>query len=411
MSKYLPIGDFKWLTEKEINKINLHSYKDDSNKGIILEVDLEYPDELHDLHNDFPLCPEKMKINPKILSNYCSKLRKKYSISSRQVQKLTTNLYNKNNYVLHYKNLQLYLDLGMKLKKVHRVLEFTQAPFLKEYIDFNTKKRAAAKNNFEINFFKLMNNVIYGKTMENLRKRVNIILVTSKQKLEKLASKPTFKNCKIFNENLVAVSKIKETLYLNRPSYVGFCILEISKTLMYDFHYNFIKNKYGEKAKLLFTDTDSLCYEIETKDIYKDLWKDKDLFDNSAYPIDSPFFDKSNEKVIGKMKDEAAGQIISEFVGLRSKMYSYIKNNLKEARTAKGIKKNIIKKQLTHETYKDVLFNEKQLRHSMNTIRSKNHEIGSYEINKISLSAFDDKRYILEDGITSYAYGHHLIKQ
>ena len=119
MSKYLPIGGFKWLTEKEINKINLHSYKDDSNKddsnkGIILEVDLEYCHELHALHDNFPVCPEKIKINPNMLSNYCLEIRKKYSISSGQVQKLITNLNNKSNYVLHYKNLQLYLDLGLK---------------------------------------------------------------------------------------------------------------------------------------------------------------------------------------------------------------------------------------------------------------------------------------------------------
>ena len=207
-----------------------------------------------------------------------------------------TSLNNKTNYVVHYKNLQLYLDLGLQLKKVHRVLEFTQTHFLKKYIDFNTLKRTNAKNDFEKNFFKLMNNAIYGKTMENLRKRTSIKLCTSKKQLEKLASKPTFKSFKIFNENLVAVSRIKESLYLNRPSYVGMCILDLSKTLMYDFHYNFIKDKYGKKAKLLFTDTDSLCYEIETKDIYKDLWRDKNLFDNSAYPINSPFLIKVIKK-------------------------------------------------------------------------------------------------------------------
>ena len=180
---------------------------------------------------------------------------------------------------------------------------------------------------------------------------------------------------------------------------------------MYDFHYNFIKDKYGKKAKLLFTDTDSLCYEIETKDIYKDLWKSKDLFDFSNYSKDSKYFDNTNKKVIGKMKDEAAGQIITEFVGLRSKMYSYIKDNMKEERTAKGIKKNVIKKKLKHENYKDVLLNSKQLRHSMKSIRSKQHEIGSFEINKISLSVFDDKRYILNNGINSLAYGHYKIRK
>ena len=154
-----------------------------------------------------------------------------------------------------------------------------------------------------------------------------------------MAAKPTFVSSKIINENLVAVHKIKETLTLNRPANIGMCILDLSKTLMYDFHYNYIKNKYGDKAKLLFTDTDSLTYmyEIETEDVYKDFWNDKGKFDNSDYPESSPYFDKINKKVIGKFKDEAAGIPIVEFVGLRSKMYSYLKDNDKKARTAKGI--------------------------------------------------------------------------
>ena len=225
-----------------------------------------------------------------------------------------------------------------------------------------------------------------------------------------MVSKPTFVSSKIFNENLVAVHKIKETLTLNRPAYVGMCILDLSKTLMYDFHYNYIKDKYADKAKLLFTDTDSLTYEIEAEDVYKDFWKNKDRFDNSDYPEDSPYFSKTNKKVIGKFKDEAAGVSICEFVGLRSKMYSYIKDNQKGGKTAKGIKKNIIKDKITHENYKETLFDKKQMYHKMKTIRSEKHELNSYEINKVSLSCYDDKRYIHEDGITSYAYGHKNIK-
>ena len=187
------------------------------------------------------------------------------------------------------------------------------------------------------------------------------------------------------------------------------CILDLSKTLMYDFHYNYIKNKYGDKAKLLFTDTDSLTYEIEAEDVYRDFWNDKDKFDNSDYPEDSQYFDKTNKKVIGKFKDEAAGIPITEFAGLRSKMYSYIKDNDKGGKTAKGIKKNIIKNDINNENYKEVLFNNKQMYHTMKTIRSNLHQLGSYELNKVSLSCFDDKRYIHKNGIKSYAYGHYKI--
>ena len=329
MSQYLPTGGFRWMTEKEIDKIDLAKYKDNCRKGLILEVDLEYPKKLHDLHNDYSLAPEKIKVAKNMLSEYAKNIAKKYNISTGLVYKLIPTLSNKEKYVLHYRNLQLYTDLGLKITKVDRVFEFNQSPWMKEYIDFNTQKRTNAKNAFEKDFFKLMNNSVFGKTMENLRKRVNVRLVTDEKKLLKLTSKPTYVSSKIFNENLVAVHKIKETLVLNRPAYVGMCILDLSKTLMYDFHYNYIKQKYGSKAKLLFTDTDSLTYEIETEDVYRDFWNDKDKLDNSDYPENSPFYDNTNKKVIGKFKDEAAGIPITEFVGLRSKMYSYMKDNQK----------------------------------------------------------------------------------
>ena len=409
MSQYLPTGGFKWLKQNKIDNLDLKKYDKENKKGIILEVDLEYPEKLHDLHNDYPLAAEKIKVEKSMLSNYCNKISEKYNISTGLVQKLIPTLSNKKNYVLHYRNLQLYIDLGLKLTKIHRVLEFNQSPWLKQYIDYNTEKRKNAKNDFEKDFFKLMNNSVFGKTMENIRKRVDVRLVTDEKKLLKLTSKPTYVSSKIFNENLVAVHKIKETLTLNRPAYIGMCILDLSKTLMYDFHYNYIKNKYGYKAKLLFTDTDSLTYEIEAKDVYKDFFKDKDKFDNSDYPEYSPFFYKENKKVIGKFKDEAAGIPIIEFVGLRSKMYSYIKDNQKGGKTAKGIKKNVIKNNIKHDDYKETLFNDKQMYHKMKTIRSENHQLGSYELNKVSLSCFDDKRYIHEDGRSSYAYGHKNI--
>ena len=275
----------------------------------------------------------------------------------------------------------------------------------------STEKRKNAKNAFEKDFFKLMNNSVFGKTMENIRKRVDVRLVTDENKLLKLTSKPTYVSSKIFNENLVAVHKIKETITLNRPAYVGICILDLSKTLMYNFHYTYIKDNYHEKAKLLFTDTDSLTYEIETKDIYKDLWKDKDKFDNSDYPKDSPYFDKTNKKKNGKFKDEAAGVPICEFIGLRSKMYSYMKDNQKGGKTAKGIKKNVIKEKITHENYKETLFNDEQMYHKMKSIRSGKHELNSYEINKVSLSCYDDKRFILKNGVTTLAYGHKRLSR
>ena len=406
MSQYLPTGGFEWFGNDEVD---LDKYNDESKKGLILEVDLEYPEDLHSLHNDYPLAAEKVKVTEDMLSDYCREIGEKFGIKAGVVHKLIPTLAKKEKYVLHYRNLQLYLSLGLKLTKVHRVLKFNQSPWLKKYIDFNTKKRMGAKNSFEKDFFKLMNNSVFGKTMENLRKREDIKLVTDEEKLLKLVSKPSFKSSKIFNEDLVAVHKTKPSLLLNRPAYVGMCILDLSKTLMYDFHYNYIKSRYSDKAKLLFTDTDSLTYEIEAADVYQDFWKDKHLFDNSDYPESSQFFDKTNKKVIGKFKDEVGGTPIVEFVGLRSKMYSYMKDNNKGGCTAKGIKKNVIRQELRHENYKNVLFDKRQINHTMRVIKSEKHIIGSYVLDKTSLSCFDDKRYIHENGVTSYAYGHREI--
>ena len=402
MSQNLPTGGFKWLSEKEIDLANLPK-----GKGLILEVDLDYPEHLHDSHNDYPLAPEKMEIKHHLLSDYCKQLQTQFNIKVEGVKKLIPNLKPKKSYVLYYKNLKQYIELGLKVTKVHRVLEFNESPWLKKYIDFNTEKRKTAKSDFEKDFFKLMNNSVFGKTIENLRKRVNVTLINEPEKLLKHCAKPTYVSSKIFNKNLVAVHKIKESLTLNRPAYVGMCILDISKTLMYDFHYNYIREKYGKNAKLLFTDTDSVTYDIKTEDVYKDFWADKDKFDFSGYKETSDFYDLKNKKVIGKMKDETAGVPIVEFVGLRSKMYSYVTKDEKGCKTAKGIKKNVVRNLLKHEDYKNTLFNNRQMFHKMKSIRSENHKIYSVEINKKSLSCFDDKRYILSNGIDSFAYGHY----
>ena len=255
-----------------------------------------------------------------MLSRYCKNIADRYKIKVGDVKKLIPNLGNKTKYVLHYKNLQLYLSLGMRLTKIHRVLKFKQSDWMKKYIDFNTEKRKNAANDFEKDFFKLMINCVYGKTMENLRKRINVRLVNNAKDFLKYTSRPTYVTYKTFGENYAAIHEIKPELILNNPIYVGFTVLDLSKWKMYDFHYNFIKKNFN--ADLLFTDTDSLVYEIKSKNISEDFFKRKDLFDFSNYSEDSEFFNKTNKRTIGKMKDEFGGVIATESVGLISKMYS-----------------------------------------------------------------------------------------
>ena len=407
MSQKLPMGKFKWGDEKTFD---LSNYSGD--KGCIIECDLEYPENLHDKHNMYPVAPEKILVEKDMLSPYCNKIFDEFELQKNTCKKLIPNLMNKQKYVLHYKNLQLYLDLGLKLKKIHRVLEFKQTNWLKGYIDFNTQKRTNAANAFEKDFFKLMNNSVFGKTMENLRNRCSIKLVTTKDQLLKWVAKPTFQRSIIYNENLTAILRIKEAIILNKPSFVGMCILDLSKTLMYDFHYNYILKKYDYKnIKLLFTDTDSLCYHIKTEDAYEDFFKEKELFDNSDYDKGNKFYFNENKKVIGKMKDECAGIPIIEFCGLRSKLYSYIKEDDKYCCKAKGIKKNVVKNEIKDNNYLETLQKKTRNRYKMNMIRSKNHIINTYEQNKIGLSCYDDKRYILDDGINTLAYGHYKINK
>ena len=260
MSQPLPNGEFEWV--EDVDNIKLEDYLGDDGRGMVLEVDLEYPNELHDLHNGYPLAPESKEIDASMLSNYAKNIAEKFKLTIGGVRKMITSLSPRKKYVLHVRNLKLYTDLGMKLTRVHRAVTFKQSCWLKDYIDFNTKMRSASKNAFEKNFFKLMNNSIYGKTMENLRKRVDVKLMSSEDDLLKLVASPCFQSHRIMNENLIVVKRLKEVLTLNKPCYVGMSILDLSKTLMYDFHYNTIKKEYGDKAKLLFTDTDSLIYEL-----------------------------------------------------------------------------------------------------------------------------------------------------
>ena len=394
MSMKLPTHGFKWLTGGEIEKLYVNQVVQVWEKTpCILEVDLEYPENLHDLHNDYPLCPERVKCK-------------------NGVEKLIPNLRDKTKYVIHYKNLIQCLNLGMKLKKIHRGIKFVESEWMKPYIEKNTILRTKAKNNFEKDFFKLMNNSVFGKTMENIRNRVDVKLVNTEEKFKKLVAKPNYRGRKIFSENLISVHMKKTSLTMNKPVYLGMCILDLSKTIMYDFHYRYLKPKYGDKAKLLFTDTDSLMCEIETEDFYKDISGDvRDRFDTSDYPDNHPSGIPTgiNKKVLGMFKDEAAGKTIKEFVGLRAKLYSFKMEEGRENKKCKGVKKQVVENSITHEDYKTCLTTGKEQLRKQNILRSYEHEVYTEEVNKIALSAQDDKRYILNDGVHTLAWGHYKI--
>ena len=414
MTLSLPTHDFKFLTKEEFREIdNIQNHPDDAEDGFALEVDLEYPKKLHDLHNDYPLASEALEIDEMMLSP----LQQEFPKQPPQI-KLTPNLRDKTKYIVHYRNLKYYLKMGMRITKIHRVLKFKQRPWLKQYIDYNTNCRANSKSMFEKNFYKLMINSFFGKTQENLRNRVNIEIITNPEIAMKRIAKPSFKRSQIIREDLVIIQNTITTLKLCKPVYIGFSVLDLSKLLMYQFHYDKMLPEYKNKINLCFTDTDSLLYEIQTEDIYKDMNRHSDWYDFSEYPFEHPNYNATNKKCIGKMKDECKGMILEEFIGLRPKCYSLlsrgsVKDNIVEdidihqSSTSKGIKQEVKKVHLRHNHYKDALFNLRSIIIKQNIIKSKKHIISTYHITKVALTAFDTKRWIKDDNIHTLAYGHY----
>ena len=217
---------------------------------------------------------------------------------------------------------------------------------------------------------------VCGKIMEHLRKRINVGLVNNEKDFLKYTSRPTYITHKVFDKSYAAIHEIKPVLTLNKPIYVGFTVLELSKWLMYEFHYNFIKKHFD--AELLFTDTNSLTYEIKSDDVYEEFFERKHLLDFTNFSKDSKFYDSQNEMVVGKTKDEDKGILINKFVGLKSKMHSMLSDDSRESNIAKRINTS------TEFNEFKIIYNNKVIRHKMKRIQSKKHKIGTYEINKIN---------------------------
>ena len=320
-------------------------------------------------------------------------------------KKLVCNLRNKKKYVVHLRSLKQALNHGLKLKKVHRIIEFNQESWLKPYIDMNTELRKIAKNDFEKDFFKLMNNAVFGKTMENVRKHRDIKLVTTDKKRSKLVSEPNYHTMNCISENLSIIEMRRTKVKMNKPIYLGLPILEISKLLMYEFWYDYVKPKYGDNVKLCHMDTDSFIMNIKTEDFYKDVANDVEKrFDTSNYECDRPLPTGKNKKVIGLMKDKLGGRIFKEFIALRPKTYSYLTDDCKEDKKTKGTKKCVIKRMIKFNDYKNCLSNGEVLLKTQQRFISKGHDVYTENINKIALSSNDDKRLIAPDKITSYPY-------
>lgn len=412
MSQKLPLNEIQFCTDFEPSIIT--SYSESDYFSYILECDLDYPIHLHDSHNDYPLMPEHYE------------------------GRLSPNLFDKKNYILHIDNLQYYLSKGIILKKIHRVVKFHHEAWLKPYIEKNSKLRQNASNEFEKDFYKLMNNSFYGKTMENIRDRIQVNFCLNKKQFDKHTNSPLFANqVNIIKEDgLTLVKSHKKTIVLNKPIYLGACILDLSKIIMYKFHYDVMKVRYPD-CIMMKTDTDSLLYFIKTEDLYKDLKEDSNIqkyMEFSNYPKDHYLYNCDRKKEPGLFQDEIMKllmALISEYVGLRAKCYSLNIVNIDEnnemscKKKAKGVPSRHVDKKITFDDYKTCLLtqnkiiigNDNQESNTHDTIysdkiysfRSINMKMYSIEQSKIALSSGDTKRYILKDKITTLAWGHYKI--
>ena len=408
MSLPLPTGEHELLAREEIETKNwdeeLNRDMDDCSYRYVFEIDLEYPKELHDEHDDLPFCAEKRKIKEEELSPFQKDLLgdEKFMTSV----KLITTLYDKKKYMIHERYLKLALDNGLKLVYIHNVIRFNQAKVMKSYIDFNTQKRTQAKNDFEKDFFKLMNNAVYGKTLENMQNRVKMRVITDGDKMERYIRNPEFYGSILSNDDVAIVTERVKIAKLKTPVFIGGTVLDNSKHLMHDFKYRHGCQIFGEDMRITYMDTDSFIikHNLSNEELEQKMKEHQELFDLSTYPTDHPLYSKENKKIIGKMKNEVAGTMIKEFCGLRPKCYAYRTTDNKVSKKSKGVKRKIVKEELSYQDYKDIVLNpKKRIFKDFNNIESIKHQVTTAKKRKLALSAFDDKHFILYDEIMLYS--------
>ncbi|XP_021958954.1 uncharacterized protein LOC110854831 [Folsomia candida] len=421
MCSALPEKDYKWLTEYELSRVRanpnafVNSLQDDAETGYFFEVNLEIPPEIHNKLNDYPPAPTKRCVNKDEVAPHQHQQIQDLQVPESMFKnaKLVADLLPKQHYVTHYRNLKMYIKLGLVITQVHRAVKFTQRAWMKPFILFNTEMRKKAITDFEKDFFKLLNNSSFGKTIEQKRKRTSITVVTTERQLKKIVNKPTYQRIITINDKVhLGVKKVTQVL-LDKPVAVGISILEISKCFMYEFHYDYTKEKYGDKARVLYGDTDSLVYHVETQDLYQDMVENKERFDLSDYAgMHSHLNNQENKKRLGKMKDEMPKSVIFRFAASKPKMYGAQALSIEDGKmtiytkkVAKGIKKAAIANQITFDQYWKVLDENIQTSVVIKSILSRKHVLRTSATIKKGLNGFDTKRCVI-DHLTTLAHGH-----
>lgn len=426
----MPVGEYRWLNRDEMNRIDWrHQHRqqtDVEEEGYILEVTLSYPPHLHIEHNSFPLAPEQKIIHFDLLSPYAKQCHQYLSAKTPteggkyKAKKLTATFEKRSHYVVHFSILQLYLQLGMQLEKVHRVLAFRQKAFLKTYIDYCTRKRSCCDSPFQKNIWKLCANAVFGKFIEQVRNRMTCSFITCENTFMRKIRRESFSHFRILDPQLVVLFQKQMRIKMDKAFAVGFTILEKSKEFMYRKYYFDVKPKFLN-CKVLFSDTDSLCLCIEKEsngdgdnDQQNSLLKLKALMDFSNYDPSHLMREDERKNQLGYFKDELKGNVLKEFVGIRSKTYAMkiLSNSLKKEdvlRRTKGITKGY-RNTIPFEKFKQCIEQFSRVRLDQYQIRAKNHALKTLLINKLCFSSFDDKRFLLDCGIHSVPYGSILTK-
>lgn len=398
----LPIGGYKWLTNKQVDEFDVWAIPIKSDYGYVLECNLRIPAHLHDFLRDFPPLPEHTTPLPEMWTAYQHDLAEQTGQPKKNstTKKLIGHLGPRKNYALHLEHLKCCLKLGIELTKIHRIIRFKQTPWAREYIEHLMKKRAMSKTAFENMYFKRMSNVIYGYLLQNVRKRVNTTLVTSSVQFLKHSRKPNFSQWNIYGKHLASVEMKPMSIMLNNLVGPGYCVLELSKTHLLKFWYFFLKPRYGDNCVLLATDTDSLIVAVIDADenMNEMMWNNRRYFDMSGFP--PPYASNTNKQKAGTMKCELSGQDeIVAFCGLRAKSYCLKKKSDKIDQKSKGIPYHM-SRELKFQDYIEAL-NEPMNRNinkvTYQSIRSIKQKMYTIEESKTSLCAFDDKRILLPD--------------
>ena len=376
---------------------------DDAETGYLVEADLEFPIELHDVFKQFPPCPESLTPNEEWFSDYQKEVKMQTN-STTSTKKLIPHLMKHEKYCLHYRNLKFIEKLGVKIK-LHRVISFKQSKWMAEYINNNNRLRTEAKkidDEFLVSLFKLLNNSVFGKTCENVRNRENMHLTIDATNAVKWFSKLEFKSA-TYIDGLYLISTHKTSVVYDKPMYVGCAILDISKVRMMDFHYNTIENNFKGKYELIYSDTDSLVYHIHHKNLYK--WMNDNPHEFDLSNMKGKFKNDDNCQVLGKMKSEVGDKIITEFVGLNPKSYAYKYCN-REVKKAKGVSLSVSEKTMCFDDYKRVMTSNNIQTRPIHGIRSFNQQIYSTLEDKVVLNSFYDKLTMVND-IDCIPYGYN----